>query len=117
MSSKAIHVSLLKAQHTSHSKGLKLVFETSDNSKSALTQFAYGILNVGDETGWHKHSTMDEYFYFIKGIGTFLIEENKIDIIPEIFVKVKANDLHNLISKSINFSFIYFGIDVSAALD
>jgi len=48
------------ARNNSHGQGLKYVFDDGKDFQSALTQFAYGVMKMGQLSGMHKHPTMDE---------------------------------------------------------
>ena len=96
-----------------HLQGIKQVFMTSEETNSALTQFAYGVMEPGQQSGDHIHSTMDEYFYFITGSGTCAIAEEIIQLEPSGFLRIPAAVKHNLINNgSEKLVFIYFGIAV-----
>jgi len=105
-------VSLLKdiqGESTAHAQGEKFVFASVE--KNALTQFAYGVLKKDEQSGSHRHLTMDEYFYFIKGIGTYEIDDSIVELVPTTFVKIPAGTFHNLINESDEpLEFVYFGV-------
>jgi len=101
----------LKEENNSHSQGVKRVFVKNGDNASALTQFAYGRMRKGDESGFHSHATMDEYFYFIKGKGLFSIEEENVGTVPASFIRVAAGARHNLKNEDEeDLEFVYFGI-------
>lgn len=106
-------LSAIEAVLNAHLSGVKRVFVNNDQTESALTQFAYGYMQPGESSGLHKHNTMDEYFYFIKGTGHYVLGDEEISVEPSMFVRVPATVLHNL-SQTGNetLEFVYFGIAV-----
>ncbi len=111
MSFKALLAKQIKAEANSHSQGIKRVFINNNDTTTALTQFAYGIMEPDEQSGTHSHKTMDEYFYFISGNGIYEINDQIIEIVPETFVCIPRGNKHNLINKSDKaLEFVYFGI-------
>ena len=103
----------LLTKNNVHLQGIKRVFINNDETNSALTQFAQGVMQPGHESGIHCHATMDEYFFFIKGTATYFIDSQKIEIKPNTFVRIPAETNHNLInSGETALEFVYFGIAV-----
>ena len=97
-----------------HLQGLKKVFIKNSDSENALTQFAYGCMEKLQQSGNHSHQTMDEYFYFLKGKGTYKVENDSVIVYPTTFIKIPAGTQHNLInSEDEPLEFIYFGIALS----
>ncbi len=108
----AVLEQLIKIEN-SHAQGFKSVFLTNEDTSSALTQFAYGYMSHGDESGLHVHKTMDEYFFFIKGNAEFQIGGITVPVKPSTFIRVPAGEPHNLINNHNNqLEFVYFGIAV-----
>lgn len=102
----------LEEQLTSHNTGLKRVF-INNNGESALTQFAYGYIKKGDQTGVHVHKTMDEYFFIINGEGVLESGNEDFTLKPATFLKIPAGAAHNFINKNDQvFEFVYFGIAI-----
>jgi len=103
----------LTEENNSHFQGAKRVFVKDEDTASSLTQFAYGLMRKGEESGFHSHKTMEEYFYFINGRGVFLIETESFGLRPTSFVRVPAGTLHNIRNEhEENLEFVYFGIAV-----
>lgn len=108
---KIASLSQLAEIKNAHLQGLKRVFVTNDESETSLTQFAYGTFQPKQESGLHHHETMDEYFYFLKGNGHIIINNDLKIIAATTFIKVSAGVKHNLINAGDdNMEFIYFGI-------
>jgi mannose-6-phosphate isomerase-like protein (cupin superfamily) len=100
----------LEEQLTSHSSGLKRVF-INNNTETPLTQFAYGSLKKGDQTGVHVHKTMDEYFFIVSGEGVLECGAENFTLIPKTFLKIPAGTNHNLSNNNDRvLEFVYFGI-------
>ena len=101
----------LKPENNAHNSGIKRVFVNHHQVQSALTQFAHGTMQPGQESGFHAHATMDEYFYFIKGEGIYTINEQEYKAMPETFIRIGAGSKHNLKNNStIPLEFVYFGV-------
>ena len=104
-------LSNLKEESNSHLQGTKRVFIKNNDTDTPLTQFAHGAMKKGEESGLHSHKTMDEYFYFIKGNGLFIIEAEIFDVVHSSFIRVPAGTLHNLKNENDEIlEFVYFGI-------
>ena len=113
MSFKALLVQQIRSELNRHARGVKHVFISNKDTRTALTQFAYGIMAPGDQSGVHFHETMDEYFYFIKGNGVYEIGDQSVEIIPETFVSITSGTSHNLINTGDStLEFVYFGIAI-----
>lgn len=107
------YLSDIKFENTAHSVGLKKVFINSVDTNSSITQFAFGLLSPGESSDWHRHPTMIESFFFMKGEGKCYIEKEMISILPNTFVTIPANANHMLMnSGQSNLEFIYFGVEV-----
>jgi mannose-6-phosphate isomerase-like protein (cupin superfamily) len=102
----------LLEEQNAHLQGVKRVFMSNADSQTSLTQFAYGYLSENQNSGPHLHKSMDEYFYFIRGRGIYVLEEVIIDISPGTFINIPAGVIHNLINDGKEIlEFIYFGIN------
>lgn len=103
----------LLPQLTAHNQGTKRVFIRNEETDSALTQFAHATLNPGEQSGLHVHDTMDEYFYFLSGIGTYVINEKEVEVSSTSFSFIPAGASHNLVNTGNQpLQFVYFGISV-----
>lgn len=101
----------ISPQVTAHGSGKKFVFRTNDEMPHAATQFAFGTFEPGEVCETHIHPTMYEYFYFIKGTGTYIIEEQVIDLTPQTFLEIPAGKEHSLhADKGETLEFVYWGI-------
>lgn len=91
--------------------GLKWVFLKEEDTSTDLTQIAYGRLKPGEICPKHKHLTMEEYFYFVKGTGKYMIDGKVSEISPGLFLRIPAEMEHQLeaIGDS-HLEFVYFGI-------
>jgi mannose-6-phosphate isomerase-like protein (cupin superfamily) len=99
---------------TAHQIGEKFVFLTQQDTNTALTQFALGTLMPGEEVEPHLHPTMEECFYFISGVGEYMIDGALYNIKPSSFVRIPANLLHSLKTTGNDpLTFVYFGIAVN----
>jgi mannose-6-phosphate isomerase-like protein (cupin superfamily) len=101
----------LKQTPVNHETGLKHVFRSNLELDNKLTQIAYGVFEPGESSGSHIHNTMDEYFFFMKGFGQYIVDGNIIDIIPNTFIEILAGKTHNLIAiGELNLEFVYWGV-------
>lgn len=74
-------------------------------------QAAYGKMQAGEEIETHVHKTMEEFYFFNKGIAVFTINEIEFLCEQGTFVKIPANTEHKM--KVIqNIEFIYWGVAV-----
>jgi mannose-6-phosphate isomerase-like protein (cupin superfamily) len=98
---------------TAHQDGEKFVFLKNEETASSLTQFAYGKFMPGECTEEHKHTTMEECFFFIKGEGTYTVNKETFFITPGCFVRIPPNTQHQLkTAGSEPLEFVYFGVAV-----
>lgn len=103
----------IKTISTKHLTGVKQVFLSNEDTESALTQFAYGVLKPGERTELHKHDSMVECFYFISGTGEYHIDDSIIEVKADTFVHIPYginHDLANIGNEELRF--VYFGIAV-----
>lgn len=96
---------------TAHGQGEKIVFLKNGDSETNLTQFAYGTFQPGECCDMHAHETMEEFFYFIKGAGEYMVDGAKIPLKPGIFLRIPAKTPHALFAfGDCPLEFVYFGI-------
>ena len=98
---------------TSHITGLKKVFISSAQVDSKLTQVSYGKLLPGEIIEEHFHASMEEFFYFIKGSGVYIVNGTEITIRENTFIYIPARAHHQLICNNTeSLEFVYFGVAV-----
>lgn len=96
-----------------HGEGLKYVFLNNENLQNNLTQIAFGQFEPDEKCNFHIHQSMDEYFYFINGMGKYYIEGEIIEISPGTFLEIKAGKEHMLIASGLDvLEFIYWGVAI-----
>jgi len=96
---------------TAHGQGEKFVFLHKGESKTDLTQFAYGKFQPGEACEMHRHETMEEFFYFLHGEGEYIVGHEKIQVRPGIFLRIPAKTPHLLKATGMaDLEFVYFGI-------
>ena len=94
-----------------HGSGCKKVFIKNEDTKTALTQFAYSRFSKGDVCEEHMHPTMDEYFHVLKGGGMYQIGKEQVNIEKGDFIKVPSKTRHSLyINHDDGLELVYFGI-------
>ena len=96
---------------TAHGTGLKYVFRSNDQMYHSSTQIAYGQFKPGEVCEEHVHPSMFEYFYFIRGKGTYIIDGQLYDLEPNVFLEIPAGLSHSLhADKGELLSFVYWGV-------
>jgi len=104
-------LSNIKPVVTAHGTGEKRVFLNSSDTPTSLTQFAYGRFRPGETCEEHVHPTMEECFYFIKGVGTYTVDDKKYPLTPGAFLRIPAGVPHRLeATGDEDLEFVYFGI-------
>lgn len=104
-------VSELAAEITSHKTGEKRVFLSGNETLTNLTQFCYGELAKDELIEPHLHKSMEEFFYFLSGKGSFIIAEKTFEVKKGVFIRIPHNTVHSLKNKSDQvLQFVYFGI-------
>ncbi len=104
-------IETVKAESTSHNKGLKTVLINKNEVISNLTQAAVSDLKEGTIIEPHSHETMEEFFYFQEGIAVLSTKGNTYNCKKGTFIKIPQNTNHTL--KAItDISFIYWGIAI-----
>lgn len=101
------------AEPTAHGSGEKFVFRKNEDMPNASTQVAFGHFRLGEVCEEHVHPTMFEYFFFIEGEGTYIIEEEEYHLKPNSFLEIPAGVKHSLhADKGVNLKFVYWGVAV-----
>jgi mannose-6-phosphate isomerase-like protein (cupin superfamily) len=101
----------LPEETTAHKTGKKRVFARAGEFIPNLLQIAYGSLTTRESSGMHSHYDMQEFFYFIKGEGSYIIGNHEIKVREGSFVQVPPRTMHNLTCESaIPLEFFYFGM-------
>lgn len=96
---------------TSHGTTKKRVLLQGDELPNALTQIAHGEFQIGESCPMHHHPTMDEYFYFIRGRGTYVIGGDRFGVEPSTLVEIPAGTTHQLLAdKNDVLEFVYWGV-------
>ena len=101
----------IEGEPTAHLTGLKKVFLNNQDTESALTQFAYGLFKPNEKCELHIHPSMIECFFFIKGNGKYMVEDQVVNLQPDTFLQIPPNTPHELINDgNEDLEFVYFGI-------
>lgn len=107
----AAHLSSLERESTAHAQGFKQVFLRNNDTLTSVTQVAYGGFSKMDYCELHSHETMEEYFFFLKGTGIYIVGNQLIDLQPGVFVRIPAGVLHRLEAKGEDaLEYMYFGV-------
>ncbi|MEO5995911.1 MAG: cupin domain-containing protein [Chitinophagaceae bacterium] len=106
-----INANELEFEPTAHGAGLKKVLIQSFDTSTKLTQLALGKLKPGESISPHSHNSMEEIFYFLKGEGIYIIDQENISVTPSMVVRIPAGVQHSLTAIGITeLEFIYLGI-------
>ena len=98
-------------EQTGHGTGLKKVLLQATDTPTMLTQLAYGKLLPGDTVPMHSHNSMEEIFYFLKGEGTYTLNDTALQVSPSTVVRIAAGVQHSLAATGLTtLEFLYFGI-------
>lgn len=96
---------------TAHGQGQKFVFLKNGDSKTDLTQFAYGKFQPGESCEMHIHETMEEFFFFLEGTGEYLVNDKIIYLHKGVFLRIPAKAPHELKATGDQpLEFVYFGV-------
>ncbi|WBL41233.1 cupin domain-containing protein [Algoriphagus halophytocola] len=113
MSNYSVDLQRLTSVNNAHGFGKKLVFKNNDELNNSLTQIALGVFQPGESCEEHKHPTMFEYFYFLKGEGTYRVGGENIKIYNGLLVEIPAGVLHSLHNEGLDeLRFLYWGIAI-----
>ena len=96
---------------TSHKIGFKKIIE-KNGENSIIPQIAIGYLKKNKIIKLHKHQTMIEYFFVLKGNGKFKIESKSFDISAGDYIKISQNLNHSILAFS-DLEFFYFGLNTT----
>ena len=101
----------VEAVSTAHGTGIKQVFLKNEDLDNSVTQVAYGTMQPGEGCEEHIHKTMDEFFFFLKGRGTYTIENVDYELSPNTFLRIEAGKNHSLMAKGDQpLEFVYWGV-------
>lgn len=101
----------LARELTAHGQGAKQVFLRSTDTLTAVTQVAYGVFAATDHCEMHTHPTMEECFFFLKGVGQYTVGTERIDLQHGVFVRIPAGVPHRLEATGAEpLEYIYFGV-------
>ncbi|UZR96235.1 cupin domain-containing protein [Chondrinema litorale] len=105
--------SALAKTRTSHNNGEKIILLKNEETESLLTQTAIGILQPGETVEPHVHSDMEEFFYFLEGKGSYIIDNKTYTLQATSFIKIPIGKIHELKAEgNVPLKFIYWGIAV-----
>lgn|SRR5574344_1478447 len=79
---------------TKHNVGLKQVLLSKDDTDTNIAQIAITELKAGDNVSCHAHDSMEEYFFFIKGSATMVVDRIEYKCEPGTFIAVPCGSSH-----------------------
>lgn len=81
---------------TSHGCGEKHVLLSRKDTQTAITQIAITAMRKGEDSGMHRHPTMEESFLIRKGTLRISFEEGCIVAVADDFVTIPADTPHRV---------------------
>ncbi|GAB3023977.1 cupin domain-containing protein [Spirosoma pulveris] len=101
----------LERELTAHAQGAKQVFLRNADTPTNVTQVAYGIFTKADYCELHTHATMEECFFFLKGEGIYVVDDQTIPLNHGVFVRIPAGVPHRLEATGNDpLEYVYFGV-------
>lgn len=96
---------------TSHKIGEKKILINNTQCASNLTQAAVGYLKKGKKIEYHWHPTMEEFYFFNKGLAILTINGENYSCKSGTFIKIPIDAKHCL--KAIrDIQFVYWSIAI-----
>ena len=102
----------LEAVSTAHLLGTKKVLSKGRNDLTRVTQIAFGNLLPSEEIPVHKHTDMDECFFFTRGLGSMKVNNQEFELSEGVFLTVPATAEHSIKCTDDSLEFFYFGLQV-----
>lgn len=90
------HLKDIEPVLTSHGVGTKRVLLAASETDSSITQIAVTSLSQGEEATAHKHDSMEEYFFFLKGDARMSVDGEEVLCRQGDFVRVECGSIHVL---------------------
>lgn len=101
----------LERELTAHAQGAKQVFLRNQDTPTNITQVAYGTFSKADYCEMHAHPTMEECFFFLKGAGIYIVNNQEIELHEGVFVRIPAGFPHRLeATGEVPLEYVYFGV-------
>ena len=94
------HLDQIVPRPTSHEVGLKRVLLSGDETASAVTQIAVTKLAVGEMAAEHRHESMEEYIYLLKGEAMECVDGRELLCREGDFLQVECGRSHSVLAKS-----------------
>lgn len=94
------HLYQIVPRPTSHGVGLKRVLLSGDETETAVTQIAVTRLVGGDMATVHRHESMEEYFFFLKGEAVVCVDGCELLCREGDFLQVECGLSHSVMAKS-----------------
>ena len=110
---KKLNKNKAKLFNIKHGNALKLVFDGDGRNADSITQAAFGTMTRGQICDMHKHDSMIEVFYFIKGEGRYKIDGKDYRLTVGDYLRIDPGEMHSLVCTSENLEFFYIGIPVN----
>ena len=102
----------IEAIPTAHASGMKKVLSKGHADLTRLTQIAWGRLKPEEEIPMHQHADMEECFFFVKGVGMMIVNNEEFQLSENVFLIVPATAEHFLKCTGEGLEFLCFGLQV-----
>ena len=93
---KVISLKAIAPKSTSHGVGQKRVLLSKEEAESSLTQIAVTTLQASEVAEKHQHATMEECFFFLRGVAKLTVNGEAMECRDGDFVQVKCMESHKL---------------------
>ena len=90
------HLKDILPQPTSHGTGEKRVLLNGTETETSVTQIAVTLMRAGETAAIHKHNTMEEYFFFLRGEAALTVGEERMVCRAGDFVQITKGNFHTL---------------------
>jgi quercetin dioxygenase-like cupin family protein len=106
-----MNIADIEFESVNHGTAKKKVFFKTAGASEGLTQFAYSVFLPGEACQEHVHPTMDEFFFVIRGSGTYYIGAEQIILRSGDFITIPSGVSHRVIGDADEaLELVYFGI-------
>ncbi len=108
---KLVHTNQLPEIGTSHNDAIKKKVFIKKDEVPQLMMFGSATFAPGQEVETHKHDSMYEVFYIQTGKAEFIINDQKLIVVPGDCVTIEQGEYHSMRNPfHENVTWVYFGI-------
>ncbi|MCL7764157.1 cupin domain-containing protein [Polaribacter sp. Z014] len=108
---KLVHTNTLPEIGTSHDEDVKKKVFIEKGIVPQLMMFGSATFTPGQSVETHKHNTMYEVFYIQSGKAEFIVNDQKMIVVPGDCITIEQGEFHSMSNPfSENVTWLYFGI-------